>query len=101
MVWDDRQKKMIEVPTRREIQDSMGVVVHSDNLGEMLWHPGYNRSDPNSWTDSKSKFRHMTRAKGYYEVGTEEVKASHRGHYNSCNIDWRDVKERVSSKFKR
>lgn len=43
--------------------------VHSDNLGSVLLHPVTGKR-----TDSKSRFRQMTRDTGHIEVGTEVMR---------------------------
>lgn len=49
-----------------------------DNLGQKYWNPAYKKSDPNGWTDSKSKFRELTQRAGCIEVGNESMEMKER-----------------------
>ncbi len=62
-VWRDGEVVEKNEAFRRS---GAGVYVISDTLGSTLWHPATGK-----YTDSKSRFRQMTREAGCVEVGTD------------------------------
>lgn len=61
----------VEEVAKAEAGEQLHII--SDNLGGIYWNPAYKKTDPQAWTDSKSKFRELTRRAGKIEVGNERL----------------------------
>jgi hypothetical protein len=65
----NKESGRVEEVFREDPSERLHII--SDNLGGVYWNPAYKKTDPGAWTDSKSRFRELTRRAGKVEVGNE------------------------------